>query len=73
MLSHWGSVETIIKIIKILTKTIPVSTVRLEQLIIEKWGIIFSHWVHLKLAHRSHALSKVCYDHDDIVPLMQGK
>ena len=34
------------------------------------WGVIFSHWVHLKLGHRFHALSKVCTDRDDIVPLM---
>ena len=33
------------------------------------WCIIFSHRVHMKLAHWYHALSKVCTDCDDTVPL----
>ena len=31
--------------------------------------VFFSHCVHLKLGHRFHALLKVCFDHDDSVPL----
>ena len=30
--------------------------------------VIFSHCVHIKLGHQFHALLKVCYDCDDIVP-----
>ena len=37
------------------------------------WGIIFSHWVNLKLGHRFHALSKVCSDRDDTVPFEHHK
>ena len=30
--------------------------------------VIYSHYVHLKLGHRFHALLKVCSRHDNIVP-----
>ena len=34
--------------------------------------ITFSHWAHLKLGHRFHALLKVCSDRGDMFPL-KGK
>ena len=34
--------------------------------------VIFSRCVHLKRGHRFHALSRVCSDPDDVVPLRWG-
>ena len=33
--------------------------------------VIFSRCVQLKLGHQFHAMLKVCFDHDDIAPLIK--